>query len=120
MKRIFLMGVATCLTVSSAAMAGDAANGAKLFQSKGCIACHTIDGTPRVGPTLKGIAGRKTAVLEKGVEKAIVADDAYLAKSIKEPHAQVVKGFPDAMVVPGEALKDSEIADLVAYLKTVK
>jgi cytochrome c oxidase subunit 2 len=31
--------------------------GAQLFQEKGCMACHSIDGTTRVGPTLKGFFG---------------------------------------------------------------
>src|SRR6187549_819762 len=28
--------------------------GAQVYEAKGCVACHTIDGSPRVGPTFKG------------------------------------------------------------------
>ena len=32
--------------------------GRALADAKGCVACHTIDGSPRVGPTWKGLYGK--------------------------------------------------------------
>ena len=33
---------------------GDQAAGEQLFTTKGCAACHTVDGQPHIGPTLSG------------------------------------------------------------------
>ena len=39
--------------------------GAQLFQEKGCMACHSMDGTPRVGPSLKGLFGKTGHCLDR-------------------------------------------------------
>ena len=72
-------------------------DGRKLAQEKGCLGCHSLDGTPGVGPSFKGINGRSTLVVTKGAERAITVDDAYLRLSITEPAADVVKGFQPIM-----------------------
>jgi cytochrome c oxidase subunit 2 len=38
-------------------------HGIQLFQEKGCRACHSVDGTPLVGPTVKGLFGKTVTVL---------------------------------------------------------
>jgi cytochrome c oxidase subunit II len=92
--------------------------GAQLFQEKGCMACHSIDGTPRVGPTLKGFFGKTVTVMTDGKERNIVADEAYLRKSILEPNADVVKGFPPIM--PSQKMTDEELNELINYIKELK
>jgi cytochrome c oxidase subunit 2 len=92
--------------------------GDKLYQEKGCVACHSIDGTPRVGPTFKGLFGKTVTVLTDGKERKVVADEAYLRKSILEPSADIAKGFPPVM--PPEKMADEEFAALVDYIKSLK
>ena len=92
--------------------------GFQLYQVKGCIACHSIDGSPRVGPTFKGLFGKTVTVMTDGKERKVVADEAYLRKSTLEPNADVVKGFPPIM--PPEKLTDSELDEIVKYLETLK
>ena len=92
--------------------------GAQLFQEKGCMACHSIDGTPRVGPTLKGLFGKTITVMTDGKERNIVADEAYLQRSLLEPNADVVKGFPPIM--PPEKMTVDEINELINYIKELK
>jgi len=92
--------------------------GAQLFQEKGCMACHSIDGTPRVGPTLKGLFGKTVTVMTDGKERNIVADEAYLRRSILKPNADAVKGFPPIM--PPEKMTDDEINELINYIKELK
>ncbi len=92
--------------------------GNKLLQDKGCIACHTIDGMEKVGPTFKGLYGRKVIVISAGKEREIIADDDYIKRSIKDPKADVVKGFQPIM--PVLQLSDDEINEIVEYLKTLK
>jgi cytochrome c oxidase subunit 2 len=92
--------------------------GFQLLQEKGCHACHSIDGTLLVGPTLKGLYGKTIIVLTGGKERTVVADEAYIRKSILDPNADVVKGFPPIM--PPEKLSEKEVEEIVQYLKELK
>ena len=90
------------------------AAGAKLFVSQGCAACHQ-EGAAQLGPSLVGVFGRKE-VLADG--STVLADDAYLHESIRQPQAKVVKGFAAAM--PSYAhLPEADVDALVAYLKSL-
>ena len=91
--------------------------GAELLKLKGCVACHTTDGTPRVGPTFKGIFGRKETVVTGGTERDVVVDEEYIRKSIMEPTADLVKGFPPIMPPQKGLITDEEIQQIIAYLK---
>src|SRR5512133_159773 len=91
------------------------ARGKALADEKGCLACHSADGSLLVGPTFKGLFGRKEA-LEGG--KTVTVDEPYVVRSIKTPSAEIVKGFPDAM--PQLPLTDAEVRDLVAWLETLR
>jgi cytochrome c oxidase subunit 2 len=53
-----------------------------------------------------------------GKERSITADEAYLRKSILEPNADVVKGFPPIM--PSEKMTEDEIHELIQYIKELK
>jgi cytochrome c oxidase subunit 2 len=86
--------------------------GQALAQSKGCIACHTVDGSAGIGPTWKGLFG-KTETLADG--STMQVDDAALRREIREPQARVVKGFPPVM--PAVPLNDDELDALVAYIR---
>jgi cytochrome c oxidase subunit 2 len=105
------------------AVGGDAKNskidGKKLAQEKGCLGCHSLDGSPGVGPSFKGIMGRSTTVITKGAERSITVDDDYLRKSIREPAADLVKGFQPIMPAFSDLSKD-EVSALVEYLEGIK
>lgn len=88
--------------------------GKGLAQSKGCVACHSVDGSPGVGPSWKGLSG-KTETLADG--SSVLADEAYLKKSIREPQAQIVKGF--APIMPVTDMSDEELAALLAYIESL-
>lgn len=99
------------------AAGGDAAKisqGQALSQSKGCVACHTVDGSPRVGPTWKGLYGKQETM--KDGSTALV-DEAYLRSFIRDPQAREVKGFQPIM--PRIELSDEELAALVAYIQSL-
>jgi len=91
------------------------ARGQLLAAANGCAACHSINGAAGVGPTWLGLFGHEVE-LEDGT--TVVADDAYLIQSIKDPKSQVVKGFQPTM--PVYPFTDEEIANIVAYIKTLK
>ncbi len=95
-----------------------AGEGAKLIGDKGCVLCHTTDGSPKVGPTFKGLYGRKMIVMTAGKERELIANDEYIERSIKDPGADVVKGFQPIM--PVLQLSDEDIREIIEYLKTLK
>lgn len=80
-----------------------------------CVACHSLDGTRRVGPSLKGIFGRK-ATLQDG--STVTADEQYLLESILEPNKKVVQGYPPVMPPMGGTLNQTQIDSLILFLKT--
>jgi cytochrome c oxidase subunit 2 len=93
--------------------------GAALAQQHGCLGCHSVDGSPRVGPTFKGLAGSSRAVSQGGKELTVTADSAYLARSIREPAAEIVTGFPPIMP-PYAGLTDDEVTTLLTWLETLR
>lgn len=96
-------------------------DGATLFKTKGCTACHSLDGTRKIGPSLKGIFGSTQKVVTDGKTREVTADEAYLKRSIEQPNADVVEGFPSSVMPPfGTMLKPDEVKALVTYLKGIK
>ncbi|MFA7402624.1 MAG: cytochrome c oxidase subunit II [Pelobacteraceae bacterium] len=94
-------------------------DGRKLAGEKGCLGCHSLDGSPGVGPSFKGINGRSEVVITKGAERTIIVDDAYLRQSILDPHADLVKGFQPIMPT-FDTLKKEEIEALVEFMEALK
>ena len=89
------------------------------MQSKGCLICHRLDGTRGTDPSLLGIFGRTETVIENGKEKSIVVDDAYLRRALKEPSAEIVKGYADVMP-PVPNLTEQDLETIVETLKQLK
>jgi cytochrome c oxidase subunit 2 len=95
------------------------ARGAELAQQQGCLGCHSVDGSPRVGPSFKGLFGSARTVTRAGQELTVTADADYLTRAIRDPAAEVVVGYPPAMP-PYPGLADGELAALVAWLESLK
>ncbi len=93
-------------------------SGSQLYQEKGCVACHSIDGSPRVGPTFKGLMGRRETVVENGKEETVIVDEAFVRNYIVNPNVKAVKGYPPIM--PHIAMTDAELDAIVKYLETLK
>ncbi len=88
--------------------------GRLVAQQKGCVACHSVDGSRGVGPSWKGLYGSSEALEGGGTAKV---DDAYLREAINAPQASIVRGYPPVM--PPAGLSEAELAAVVEYIKTV-
>ncbi len=113
-------GAAVCLAFSGAgAIAADASHGKELFVA--CAACHS-EKPDAIGPSLKGVFGRKSASLDdfrysNPMKRAnLIWDAANLRAYLLDPQAKV-KG--NRMPFGGVA-NPSEADDLVAFLQTYK
>ena len=121
MKMRIIIIAAGLMGLSTATNAQDAENGAKVF--KKCMACHTIEDQNKIGPSLKGIVGRKAASVEgfkysdamlaKGAE-GVIWDEATLAAYLPDPKAFV----PGTKMTFAGLKKPEEVADIIAFLKT--
>lgn len=94
--------------------AGDPKRGHDLFFTSPtalCGNCHTVGGKGgSEGPILDGIAVR--------------SDKDYILESLTDPNAKFAKGYENLTISPmpplGVLLKEQELADILAYLQTLK
>jgi cytochrome c oxidase subunit 2 len=89
--------------------------GVRVFGEKGCSACHSVDGTAGVGPSLKGIWGKEEKLVGGGTVRV---DENYIRESIVKPGAKISAGYEDMM--PPIPLDDREIQGIVAYIQSLK
>ena len=89
-----------------------AAQGQNLSTDLGCVACHTVDGSPGVGPSWQDMWG-KTELLTNG--NTVVVDEAYFRESLTDPQRKVVEGYPNVML--RYFLEDEEIDALIEFAK---
>ena len=62
--------------------------GAIWYSAEGfaCVSCHSLDGTPGVGPTWQGVYGREERLTDG---TTVIVDDAYIRESIYDPNAKL-------------------------------
>jgi cytochrome c oxidase subunit 2 len=90
--------------------------GQALVAANGCAACHSINGAAGIAPTWSGLFGHEVELTDGSV---VIADEAYLTESIKAPQAKIVKDFENQLM-PTYGFTDEQIADIVAYIKTLR
>jgi cytochrome c oxidase subunit 2 len=90
--------------------------GYKLLDANLCLACHSIDGQPGIGPSLKGIYGQ-TQKLRDG--STLTVNDAFIREKILDPNAKILAGkFEQEM--PKTDLSPEEIEEIIEYIQTLK
>jgi cytochrome c oxidase subunit 2 len=93
-----------------------AAHGLDVAARHGCFRCHTVDGTPHIGPTWLGLYGSKVPLRDG---ETVVADAAYLTQSMMDPLAKVRRGFAPVMPTYQGQLEPAEVGAMLEYMKTL-
>jgi cytochrome c oxidase subunit 2 len=87
--------------------------GAQIIQRRGCMQCHSLDGSAGTAPTFKDLFGRQEVLADGSVQ----VDENYIRESILYPNKRIVKGFQAVMPSYLGSLKDKEIDWIIAALK---
>jgi mono/diheme cytochrome c family protein len=110
--------VSTANATATPSAVDPAARGAQLVKDYGCAACHATDSKRVVGPGWGGLYGARVSLADGST---VLADDAYLAESLRQPDAKVVAGYPKGtMPAYATLLKDDEVNAIVAYIHTLE
>jgi len=94
-----------------------AALGQQLYGSMGCLACHSVEGSPSVGPTWQGLWMSDVPLADGST---VVADEQYISTAILDPDAQIHDGFPNMMPPFEGRLDENQISALIEYIKTLE
>lgn len=94
-----------------------AAQGRRVFETRGCIACHTTDGSSKTGPTHKGLFGSEVTFIDGSKVKA---DENYIRESIEKPNARIVRGFSPVMPTFQGLVSETEMNALIAFIKSAQ
>jgi cytochrome c oxidase subunit 2 len=105
--------------------------GKKLYVTKGCSGCHSIDGSKGTGPTWKGLYKRDHQFSASNVPGYTLKEsdddakwDDYLRESILHPEAKIVQDFPNVMPskesdFSGSPYKEKMLQATIEYIKSL-
>lgn len=97
--------------------------GREVFVRYGCLACHAPErgAAPKMGPTLAGLFGTSRRIADRA--EPVLADEAYIRQSIREPSAAIADGFNRPGVgMPSFAgvLTDGQIESVILFIKSLE
>ncbi len=102
-------------TIGGSALDPKLAAGMKVFNTLGCPACHSTDGRRIIGPTFKDSWGTERKLVGGAT---VIMNEAYFKRSLMEPAADVVEGYPPAMTPFKGRINDKEIKLLIGLIKS--
>ena len=107
-----LVVAVACGGSSRAELSPEAESGRRIVKRAGCASCHGDDGKAESVRRSIGLYGSEVT-LDDG--STVVADDAYIRRSITDPDAQRVEGY--TLKMPVVDLSDDEIEAVLAYIR---
>ena len=91
--------------------------GQDLFSRMACNACHSIDGSLKLGPTIKSQYGKKILHTDGSV---VIIDDKYILESLVDPLKYIAEGFTPIMPSYKRVLTEEDISNIIAYIKALQ
>ncbi|MEO8845083.1 MAG: cytochrome c oxidase subunit II [Kofleriaceae bacterium] len=95
---------------------GLAERGRTVAAEHGCLRCHSIDGTPFIGPSWANSFGHRRALAGGG---DVLIDEAYLTESMMDPNAKIAAGFAAVMPSYQGLLTPADTAALLEYIRSL-
>lgn len=94
----------------------------KVLYATYCMACHTLDGSKRIGPSFADLWTGKRSVIREGRTVELDANEAYVRESILQPQAAIVVGYEKAgqMVDLRGTLNEEQLEALLQFLTELK
>jgi mono/diheme cytochrome c family protein len=93
------------------------AAGQQIWSTQGCQGCHTLDGSPGVGPTWAGLWMADITLTDGST---VVADEAYISRAIWEPNAEIHEGFQPIMPSYQGVLDENQVRAVIEFIKTLE
>ena len=91
--------------------------GQDVFNRMACNACHSVDGSLKLGPTIKSQYGKNIRHTDGSV---VIIDDQYIRESLVDPLKYIAEGYTPIMPSYKPVLSDEDIENLIAYIKALK
>ena len=91
--------------------------GERVATKYGCLRCHSVDGSPHIGPTWVGLYQSQVPLQDA---QSVVADVAYLTESMMDPRAKLHRGFANVMPSYIGYLRPAEVGALVSYIQSLQ
>ena len=91
--------------------------GQDIFVRMACNACHSVDGSLKLGPTIKSQYGKNIRHTDGSV---VIIDDQYIRESLIDPLKHIAEGYTPIMPSYKPVLTDEDIENLIAYIKALK
>ena len=91
--------------------------GMDIFNRMACNACHSMDGTLKLGPTIKKQYGKEIRHTDGSI---MIIDDEYIRESIIDPLKYIAERYTPIMPSYKPILSDEEINWIIAYIKALK
>ena len=83
----------------------------------GCLRCHSLDGSPHLGPSWAGLYGTEVPIAQGGT---VIVDEAYITESIMDPMAKLHAGFQAIMPSYLGSMLPAETAAVVELIKSLR
>lgn len=95
--------------------------GRYLYRAKGCIACHSLDGTANTGPSWKGLYGRETVFTDGSRHTPEQMADVeffsnYVRESVYDPKAKLVAPYGPNMNPYVGLINEKQLDGLIAFM----
>ncbi len=96
---------------------GLAARGRTVAAEHGCLRCHSVDGTPFIGPTWANAFGSERQTTDG---RSLLVDEAYLTESMMDPRAVIAAGFAPVMPSYQGLLAPADVSALLEYIRSLR
>jgi cytochrome c oxidase subunit 2 len=94
-----------------------AVQGRQIAASQGCFKCHSIDGSPHIGPTWLDLYGRSERLASGDY---VTADEGYITESMMDPRAKIVLGYDPVMPTYQGRITAPETAAVIEFIRSLR